>query len=138
MGGAKIPGIVVQTPKGVVSEKFGKEEKEENDNETQRCAEILEKAGKKGQKRVRYLGDDTEKEGQKETEEKEYIVEEVLENMEGNYERRVTGKGRRLNNEEPQIEKEKEERDNEKEGGPEKKQEPQTFSEIYYRTRKPS
>ena len=51
-GGAKIPGIVVQTPKGVVSEKFGKEEKEENDNETQRCAEILEKAGKKGQKRV--------------------------------------------------------------------------------------
>ena len=52
MGGAKIPGIMVQTPKGVVSEKFGKEGNEESEKETKRSAEILEKAGKKGQKRV--------------------------------------------------------------------------------------
>ena len=127
---------MVQTPKGVVSEKFGKEGKEESENETKRSAEILEKAGKKGQKRVRYLGDDTVKEEQNEIEieDKEDSTEEIPENMEVNYERRATGKGRRLNKEETQIKEGVEERKNEKQT----KQEPKTFSEIFYKSRKPS
>ena len=127
---------MVQTPKGVVSEKFGKEGKEESENETKRSAEILEKVGKKGQKRVRYLGDDTVKEEQSEIESEdiEGSTEEIPENMEVNYERRATGKGRRLNKEETQIKEGVEERKKDKQA----KQDPKTFSEIFYKLRKPS
>ena len=124
---------MVQTPKGVVSEKFGREEIEETDREAQRCAEVLGKAERKGQKRLHYLGDDTEKEEETDTEIE--AKENTAEKLEGNNEeRRIRGKERKLNREEKQMEKGTNEKKEDSKSG----LKPQTFSELFYRTRKPS
>ena len=55
-GGAKLPGLDVLTPKGVVKEDFGNEKEQQEAEEE--AARIMKEANKKGQKRIRYLGDD--------------------------------------------------------------------------------
>ena len=63
MGGAKIPGILVTQPKGEA--KTREEEKENQDSRAnQDLEQVLElpgwqKGGKRGTKRLKYLGDDS-------------------------------------------------------------------------------
>ena len=75
-----------------------------------------------------------EEQSELELEDREGSIEEIPENMEVNYERRATGKGRRLNKEETQIKEGVEERKKDKQA----KQDPKTFIEIFYKSRKPS
>ena len=97
-GGAKIPGLVVESPKGVVNKDFGKQkEKEITQDEAGIIMKEYLRRGRK-EKRMRYLGDDTQ-------EDKESEGEDGI--MEGNneyQERRTTGKGRKTK--ENEIEKE--------------------------------
>ena len=134
VGGAKIPGLVVESPKGVVNKDFGKQkEKEQTQNEAGMIMKEYMRRGRK-EKRMRYLGDDTQED--KESEEEDGI-------MEGNSEykeRRIPGKGRKTK-----------ESETGKEGGITQKEDckitqkeikqpppPQTFTELCMRKRKPS
>ena len=88
-GGAKIPGLVVESPKGVVSKDFGKQrEKEPTQNEA--AFTLAKETMRRGGKRMRYLGDDTQGYDEREEDDREGDTQE------NEYqERRTTGKGRR-------------------------------------------
>ena len=60
-GGSKIPGMTVETPKGVVAQNYGENErKKEGNSEGERVQEIMKEVARKGLKRVRYVGDDSQ------------------------------------------------------------------------------
>ena len=118
-GGTKIPDIIVSTPKGVVTESFGKENEEKGRKEAEEevnAARKLREAIKQGRKRLRYLEDDTKEESDEEEEEEEGSSIEAEEGRMGKEgwkereadskedeqerkaaeERRVKGKGRKI------------------------------------------
>ena len=53
-GGAKIPALLVTSPKGIVNVSC----RTEIDEQQERAQEILNKAGRRGLKRLSYLGED--------------------------------------------------------------------------------
>ena len=70
MGGAKIPGILVEFPTGVVNEEYGKEEGKETDGSQAVAQRMVKEAERKILKRLRHIGDDTiEEEDDQEKEE---------------------------------------------------------------------
>ena len=139
-GGTKIPGIVISTPKGVVTESFGKENQEKGRKgaeEEINAARKLKEAIKQGRKRLRYLEDDTKEESEEEEEEKEGSSIEVEEGRVGEErwkereadrkeeeqerkaieERRIKGKGRKVKDN--REEKHPEGKESNREGTPE-------------------
>ena len=101
VGGAKIPGILVESPKGTVSGQYGKDKEKGLDQNQEEAQRMMREAERKRLKRMRYLGDDTrEEEGDQEIEEDtvagdQETIEEVTSEEKDCKIRRKTGKGRR-------------------------------------------
>ena len=92
VGGAKIPGMIVTSPKGVLPENFGQNEgKEDIGSDQLEAAETVKEAVRKGQKRIRYLGDDSQETDIDRIEEEETEMA-TGKDQEMEQERRIIGK----------------------------------------------